>query len=374
MKDKEIAELRKRFKAEKNNITHIVGCYVNERREVLSRFDQTMAALPMEEAEMYLGLFRKALSGKAGKNLLDICFSTQQVADSDEHRLLMALRDSELRDDEILQEFLEKVKEVLPSEGNSLILLAYDAYDVPKRKHDRYAPDNADSETVFRYIVCVVCPVKLSKPTLGYRCSDNEFHQRTDDWVVSPPELGFLFPAFDDRAANLYDAMFYTKDAKDGHPDFINAVFCTRVPMPAGEQREAFADLLAESLGADCRLEVVQAVWDQLSQRIQDQKDDPETLSTISCDDISRVLQDCGVSEAQTEEFVHLFDETFGEGAELYPQNLVDEKQMLVCTPTVTVKLPTDRGDLLESREIDGTRYLLIRVEEGVTVDGIAVR
>lgn len=368
MKDKETAELRRRFKADKNNITHIQGYYISESREVLSHFDQTLAAVPTEEADMYLSLFRRTLSGKLGKNLLDIAFTPEQVSDSDEHRLLMALRDSELKDEEVLQEFLDKAKEVLPPEGNYLILLACDAYDVPTRKDSR-----PDSEDVFRYVVCAICPVKQSKPVLGYRHTDREFHQREDDWVVSPPELGFLFPAFDNRCTNLYNALFYTKDAKNTHPDFVDAVFHARTPMPASEQKDAFAAVLEESLEDDCRLDVVQAVWDRLSQCVQVQKEDPEALATVSRDDVRRILQDCGISDERTAAFDQQFDDVFGPGAELQPRNLVDEKQMEVCTPSVTVRLPPDKGELLESRTIDGIRYLLIRTEDGVTVDGITV-
>ena len=64
--------------------------------------------LPQDEAEKYLNLLKKTLSGKLGKNLIDIIFSTEQVADSDEHRLLMALRDSQLKDGDIREEFYQQ--------------------------------------------------------------------------------------------------------------------------------------------------------------------------------------------------------------------------------------------------------------------------
>ena len=90
--------------------------------------------MPLEEAEKYLGLLKKTFSGTLGKNLIDIVFSTRQVADSDEHRLLMALRDSRLKDGEVRQEFYQKVIGNLDmGDGNYLILLAHDAYGVPHR-------------------------------------------------------------------------------------------------------------------------------------------------------------------------------------------------------------------------------------------------
>ena len=36
MNEKEIAEIRRRFRPDKSNITHIRGCYVNDKREIVT--------------------------------------------------------------------------------------------------------------------------------------------------------------------------------------------------------------------------------------------------------------------------------------------------------------------------------------------------
>ena len=94
MNEKEIAEIRRRFKPDKSNITHVRGCYVNEKREIISEFDQSLTLSRQEDAEKLLNVLRKTLSGTAGKNLLDIEFDTRQVVEGEEHRLLMADRKS----------------------------------------------------------------------------------------------------------------------------------------------------------------------------------------------------------------------------------------------------------------------------------------
>ena len=165
---KEVSELRRRFRMDRNAISRIYGCFVNSSREIVSYIDESMGILPQDEAEKYLNLLKKALSGKLGKNLIDIIFSTEQVADSDEHRLLMALRDSELKDGEIREEFYQKIINSLDlGDSNYLILLAYDTYDVPrKNKNDEMDADASDA--VFSYVVCCVCPVKERKAELGF--------------------------------------------------------------------------------------------------------------------------------------------------------------------------------------------------------------
>ena len=136
MNEKEIAELRRRFRPEKSCISRIRGGCINEKKELVSEFDQPLGMLPEQEAEELLALLKKTLSGKRGRTLTDIEFSTQQVLDSDEHRLLMALRDSKLTDEEAVRMFFEKVIASYRPEGTYLILLANDTYDVPYRAKD----------------------------------------------------------------------------------------------------------------------------------------------------------------------------------------------------------------------------------------------
>ena len=197
MNKKEISELRRRFSPDKNAIGHIYGCYVNTKKEIIAYLDESLTTMPPEEAEKYLGFLKKALSGTQGKNLIDIVFSTQQVVDSPEHKLLMSLRETELKDPAERQAFYDKVIESLDMDGsNYLVLLAHDAYDVPFKAKDGLTFDQV-SDTMFHYVVCCVCPVKEGKAALGFYAAQNEFHSYGTNQVVGQPELGFLFPAED---------------------------------------------------------------------------------------------------------------------------------------------------------------------------------
>lgn len=374
MLEKEIAELRRRFKNEKNNISRIRGCLVNEKGEIISEFDQTLGLLPPEAAEGLLGVMRKTLTGAVGKNLVDIAFSNDQVvAGSDEHNLLMALRDSELSNDDAVHELFARAIHSLRFEGNFLILLACDKYDV--FGYSGSGEREEDAAEVFRYITCSVCPVKLSRPMLSYIAYENAFHAIAANSVVSAPELGFLFPAFDDRTANIYGALFYTKSAADIHAEFIEEIFKTGVPMPAAEQKQSFDDLLGQTVSDDRRYEVVQTVHDRVYDLVEDYKShEQEEPLRLNKRAISGMLKDCELAPPQLEAFERGFDERFGANAELCPQNLVDVKQFYLQTPDVTIKVNPQRSDLVETRLIDGHRYILIRAEEGVEVNGVTVK
>lgn len=221
MNQKELNELRRRFRLDKNNFSRVYGCYVNSNREIIAWVDTSMGLMRQEEQEMYLSLLKKSLSGTLGKNLIDVVFSTQQVADSDEHRLLQTLRQTELKDPASRETLCRQIIDCIDmGETNYLILLAADAYDVPHRSKDDEIQADASSE-VFKYFVCSICPVKAPTLELRYDLDQSEFHSSSTGYIATSPELGFLYPAFDNRTANIYNVLFYSKNAAEIHQEVI---------------------------------------------------------------------------------------------------------------------------------------------------------
>ena len=144
--------------------------------------------------------------------------------------------------------------------------------------------------------------------------------------------------------------------------------------MSAAAQKETFQSLLGDTLGEECSYQVAKAVHDDLCSRIEAQKEhkDLEPL-TVSKAEVREVLEDCGVSGERVDAFSERFDAAFGEGADLSPRNIVDDKQFEIKTPDVTVRVSPDRSDLVETRVIGGVRYILIRADEGVEVNGVPI-
>lgn len=166
MTNKEIGELRRRMKPDRTNLTAVYGCYVASSGEVLSTFREPFGLMAEEDKEKYLAIFRRALSGTPDKNLIDLSFTTKQVADSNEHRLLMRLRETALDDEEARQKLFQTIIGAVNFEENFLILLAHERYDVPFKAKDGAKLE--DGSEVFSYFVCAVCPVKPGKEHLSY--------------------------------------------------------------------------------------------------------------------------------------------------------------------------------------------------------------
>ena len=373
MNRKEIAEIRRRFNPDKNAVSCIRGCYVSAKGEVVAAFNRSLMSLPMEEQEKYLSLFKRTLAGVPGRNLIDIEFRPDQVMEDDAHGLLMGLRNTALTVDQGVEKLCRKIIDSLDLEGNYLILMLHDAYDVPFRHVDEYKADVV-SEEVFSYIMVCVCPVKLTKPALSYFSEDNAFHSREPDWVVAAPELGFMFPTFDERATNIYSALFFTRDAANAHDGFVDAVFHCEAPMPADAQRETFDAVLEDALDDALNLDVVQTLHERLRDMVEERKQDRTAEApSVSGREVAGVLQACGVSDDRLAAFEEKYDAAFGEGIALNAANLAPVKKFEVRTPDVVVQVNPECSDLIETRVIDGQKYILIRADEGVEVNGVNI-
>ena len=374
MNKKDIAEIKRRFNLEHNNITCIRGCYVNNQGEVISSFTRSLVGMAQEEAEKYLAIFKRTLSGNQGQNLIEIDFDPETMESAPEYQLLTQLKNTALKDDETAEYFFQQIMANLHMEDHYLILLMHDGYDVPYRSKEDGSKVADMSTEVFHYILCSVCPVRLTKPSLSYDAGRNDFRSKESDWIVGAPEMGFLFPAFEERAANVYQALYYTRDTAEGHDDFVNAVFQSDLPMPADQQKEIFQTILKETLEEDCSYEVMQAVHEQVMERLEEKKqeknNEPVELTKY---DVTDVLAECGVSTVHMEAFNDKYDQEFGQQTRLNAVNITNAKQFEVKTPSVVIKVNSDRTDLVETRVIDGHSYILIRADEGVEVNGVNV-
>lgn len=374
MNQKELNEIRRRFRVDSNAIGRVYGCYVNSNKSIISRIDTSMGLLSKEEQEMYLKLLKRSLQGALGRNLIDIEFSIKQVEDSPEHRLLQTLRSTALADEAAREELCRRIIDSLDmGDSNYLILMAADAYDVPFRGKDDTVLEDA-SETVHEYFVCSVCPVRDPKLALMYDLKDSWFHSASTGHVALAPEFGFMFPAFDGRTSNIYNALFYDKSLEEGHRDVIDAVFKVKPPMPAGEQKNVFGTALSDALDRECSYDIVQAVHEQIRSRIEEHKEskDPEPL-TMSFYEVGNVLTANGVSADKVEAFQDECRTRYGAAAELNPANIIDSSKFQITTPDVKVEVSPDASAIIETRVIDGKAYILIPASGNVEINGIEV-
>ena len=371
MTERELREIKRRFRPERSNIAKIVGCFVNENKQIIYRIDQAIEFSDSVVSERLLATMKKTLSGSLGTNLTDISFSTKQVLESDEHKLLMKLRETRLKDSDTLEVFYSKVIDSLSLEGNYVILLANDVYDVFDYGKDG---EKGESGETFSYLISAICPVKNMPEALAFKESDSLFHSLSVSGILSSPELGFMFPAFDDRKTNIYNALYYTKSLSENYPEFTKNIFAAEAKMPPKMQKAAFDGCISDALENECSYEVIRSVHAQISEMVEAHKEskDPEPL-TITKATVKTVLENCGIAEEKIEKLDTSFDESFGKNAELSPKNIISTKKFELETPEVKIKVDPEHRDLVSTQVINNVKYVMIRVEGAIEVNGINI-
>lgn len=329
MRKKDILELKRRLKKDHCTFTKMCGCYVNGEKHVILKFRETFLNLDEDEYFKYLEIAKKVLSGTIGNNILELNFPTNEELINEKQVSLMKLKNSQLKDDVLLDEFYDSIIDNYDYTGNFLILIFHDAYDVITKTKDNAKLD--ESEEVYEYVLCAICPVSLSAPGLRYFEEDNKIKARVRDWVVEAPTNGFVFPAFINRSSDVNSIMYYTKNAKDTHPELMeNALGCYS-KQTATIQKETFQSIIQDSFSADEKKaeKIFMEVQENLNNMLDEYNaiyddTDAEPIS-LTKDDIQNVLLESGIPEEVTAKIEKSYVESFGDELPLV-ENLIDPK------------------------------------------------
>lgn len=331
MNKKEVLELKRRFKKEAATFTRVCGCYVDGNHNKVCKFGNTFLNLDEDEFYKYLEIANKALSGTIGNNLLELKFPIEEEEVGGRQHILMALRASKLEDENLLDTFYDLVIDTYDHAGNYLIVLFHDAYDVMSRTSDNNNLD--ESEEVYEYLICAICPVDLSKPGLGFLEEEHRIGPRVRDWVVGAVDTAFLFPAFNDRSTDIHSTLFYTKNTKEPHSEFMaNGLGCG-IERTATEQKMAFHSIVRNVLGAedehtdDVLLDLQQNLSDMIDEYAETHDDD-EDVFLLDKEVVTKLLADSEISEEKAAKIEKSVDEAFGEKPPA-AENVIDSKALV---------------------------------------------
>ena len=275
MNKKEISEIKKQFTPNNCAITRICGCYVDGEKNKKTKLKEAFLSLSEEEMFKYFEIFKKTLSGTVGKNLINMEFPLEQEKEGGTQEFLLRLRGSKLQDDAILDELNDKVIEAYDYGENYYIILIHAVYDIPGKSSEGQEMFDASDE-IYDHILCSICPVNLSKAGLCYNAETNNIEDRIRDWIVEMPDLGFLFPVFNDRSTDIHGLLYYSKNAEQLRSTFVDELFGCDTPLSAGSQRDSFNALVEETLGEDCAYDTVMNIHEKLNEWVEAQKDSPE--------------------------------------------------------------------------------------------------
>lgn len=290
MDKKSINELRRRLKKDGCTFTKICGCYIDDNKNKVTNLDEIFLNLEDEEYFKYLEIAKKVLSTNVGNNILELNFPLEEEKPGGHQQFLLGLKKSGLKDQGLLDTFYDMVIEKYNSLGNYLILLFHDVYDVMTKTTDNNKLD--ESEEVYEYIICAICPMVLSKPGLGYNKDKNKISTLNREWFVGMPETGFVFPAFIDRSSDIHSVLMYTADSKNVHTEMIEDILGCREKLTYAQQQDVLTDMVLEVTGEDMVKDVMDTVNIELAHVLDE---NPE--SYVSKEHIKSALEHAGIAE-----------------------------------------------------------------------------
>ena len=390
MTKKEINEIKSLFDTIQDcGISRLAGCYVDGDGNKVKTFNDSFLNLPEEEMYKYLEIFRKTLSGTPGKNLLDMSFVNSGEENSDNLNtsygkgMLQKIRKSELKDEAVLEDFYDKVIETYDYVGNYLILLIHQTYDIPGMTTDGIEMDDSSDE-IYSYILCSICPMKLTKPGLGFDDDLGEIHTLRQIFAVELPDNGFLFPAFNDRSTDDNEVLYSSRKTDKLQENFIEKVLDVTATLPAKQQKEGFTEFVSDVLGEETNIETVLSIQENLKETVNNKKSEAEGETIFfDKDSMRNVFEKSGVSEERLEVFDKKFDQQFEKQFENAPNIKVEEKLFAdnvapvrnfeVRNKNMLLRVKSKHADIIDTRVIDGKKCLVIELTDDLTVNGIPV-
>lgn len=371
MISKEILEIKKQFTPENCAITRLCGCYVDHEKNRKFEVNRSFLTMDEDEAFKYFEIFKQTLTGTIGKKLINMDFPLQQEEPGGTQEFLYRLRQSKLDDEVLLDEFYNKIIDNFDYNENYYIILIHGVYDVPGKTSDGIEMFDA-SDNIYEYILCSICPVKLAKAGLSYDVDQNSIVGRNRDWVVEAPVKGFLFPAFNDRTADIHQTLYFTKKPEELQPKLIEELLGSEIPLSAKNQKVTFNEVLSTTLEEECDLETVICIHDQLQEMVEANKQEPEPLE-LDKYDMRLLLEQSGVSNEKVDKVESVFEEVAGERRRLMAANVAETKKFSVEMPDVQIKISADRTDLIETKIIDNRKCIVIPINDHVEVNGLEI-
>ncbi len=326
MNNKDLLEIKKRFKKDQCTISRMCGCYVNGEKNIVAKYRETFLNLEESEFFKYLEISRKVLSGAMGNNLLELHFAKE--SGRERQALLMDLKRSALKNDDILDRMYQDIIDNYEFTGNFLILFFSDVYDVMTKTEDNLKLD--ESEEIYEYILCAICPVTLSDPGLAYEEREKRMRAHQRDWVVEPPVNGFLFPAFTDRSSDVNALLYYSKNPKETHEELMTEVLGCESLKTTALHRLTLSDLFREAVDNDEAKagDLVSEFQEQLNHWVEGQKgevsaqdEEPMLLTPVT---IQELLED-KVSGEVLQRIEEVYGDYFG-GDVPAAERILDQK------------------------------------------------
>ena len=360
MNKKEISEIKKLCKAE-NLAGTLCACYYDTKNDgPVMTIKKKIFNMSEEDISLYSDILKNIMTGKAGKQLHNLKFPLKAEKDGGQQVFLYSVLKN-MDDDELTSEFISRLMEYSRLEGKYLVLLYKDIYDIP----GKYDEESEESEYVYEYLQCAICPIILPKPALIIDKVKNTITDSPKSWTVGKPIHGFLFPAFNDRATDVHSTLYFRK--KDICEGIIEDFLGCKTIVPIESQHSFFETEFPKLYDGQCSYSSACAFFDKLEEYASDTGD-----STISWDSLSKILSCMEIPQDKIDSFKQEYENLMGNN-EIFLSSMYPVDKVEVEVGNTKIKLDTlDRSDL-EFKIINNRTKIVLPVTGAIFINDVPV-
>lgn len=370
MNKKEINEIKKNLAEDKDffTINHVVTAMVDAEKNIKCKSNRLFTTIEQDDCDLIRINLKKVLSGTIGKNLLEYPFPKDAYLEGGSQPFLYEVLNSRFEDEEITQQFLQTIIEKTEYVSTYSIFAAHCTYSVFNK--NKAGDEDIESDTNYNFIITAICPVELRIDGLIYNEETNSISKKeSSDRVVGVPTDGFLFPLFNDRAADINGVLYYTKNAKKPNTSIIEDLLGCEFDFSCDSEKESFHAIIENVVGDELNYDVITSVNEKIQTFIDQNSLDTQTPK-VDSSKLSSILWEAGVSQEKLENLPKVYEQELGQ-LPLKAVNLVDKKTV-VSADGITVTIGKDYTDKVRTQMINGRKCIVIAIDDpDVTVNGL---
>src|SRR5690625_2605022 len=245
MNKKDIAAIRRQFKLD-NELMHIetiFNVYVQkESGDIYHHVSQPFELLDQEAQELFLVNFKKVLTGQLDTKLFELKFK-KNVEESTQDILIDGLHATETEDwKEYMLEIVEKMYAHSVYEFDTVVTFITGEYQKPtKQRNPESGEGGTDNVYANKFILCSLNKTSLPKTSLVFDYIEKEFKSNTEvDPIINlaTPLTGFLFPTFNDNAADVNHILYSAGKANHLDELFVGDILNCEEMTTADEDKD----------------------------------------------------------------------------------------------------------------------------------------
>ena len=345
MKRNDMLEIKGMWKKESLCCDRFDACYVdNISGGFAMQESQPFLGIAENQINKHLAMMKKMLVTDIGGKIVQVPFR------EDAPGILDEVRDCRLCNEEIMETFYEIIQDNLHSDVNYEILTYHVAYDIPNKGKD--GADQGESDDVYEYIMCMICPTKITKTNLAVE--EGRLDMTTPDRVLGAPVTGFIWPAFEDREEDRESMIIFNADAaKPEHK--LYRELCLRDYSTTEEMRGIFKDIFKTVMKTD---ELADSAMRRVTEKMGDMAPEAELTET----DFGILLQNAEIQEGDRDTLTRKYAESIAIHHPTVNQLMIPD---YIMTVTDSKKGTRMRNLLLRAagviEDVQGTESELVR-------------